>query len=59
MVQTTANIENMIALWIFVALAGAGYAALFVPGFGPVDIDAFQKEWGAWSWLDELENLIS
>jgi hypothetical protein len=39
-------------LWIFVALAAAGYAALFAPAFGGIELASFRKQWGAWFWLD-------
>jgi len=38
---------HSLPLWIFIALAGAGYAVLFVPSFGGVDIPGLRREWGA------------
>ena len=45
---------HSLPLWIFAALAGAGYAALFAPGFGPFAVGAFRKEWAGWFWLDAI-----
>jgi hypothetical protein len=38
-------------LWIFIALALAGYAALFAPPFGGIDAQSFRQQWGVWCWL--------
>ena len=45
---------HSVPLWIFIALAGAGYAVLFVPSFGGVDIAGLRREWGAWFWADAV-----
>jgi len=42
---------HSLPLWILVGLAVAGYAALFAPAFGDIDLTALRRDWGAWLWL--------
>ena len=46
------SILRSLPLWILAALAMAGYAALFAPAFGNVDLRSFRNQWGPWFWLD-------
>src|SRR5260370_36930742 len=48
------SVLNSIDLWLFIALASTGYAALFVPSFGGIDLVEFRKQFGAWCWLDAV-----
>ena len=41
-------------LWIILALALAGYAVLFAPPFGPIDIASFRKTWGTLVWIEAI-----
>src|SRR5260370_42179354 len=43
---------HSLPLWLFVALAAAGYAALFLPAFGGADIIDLQQQWAPYFWLD-------
>jgi hypothetical protein len=43
---------HSLPLWLFVALAGAGYGALFLPAFGGADIVELRQQWAPYSWLD-------
>ncbi len=45
---------HSLPLWILIGFAAAGYAAIFVPSFGGIDLAAFKKEWGPWCWLDAI-----
>jgi hypothetical protein len=45
---------HSLPLWILVGLAAAGYAALFLPAFGGVDLADFRKQWGWLCWLDAV-----
>jgi hypothetical protein len=40
--------------WVLVGLALAGYAILFVPSFGGIDIEPFRRQWGSWIWLESV-----
>jgi hypothetical protein len=39
---------------ILFGLAVAGYAVLFAPAFGGVDIATFRRQWGVAAWIDAL-----
>jgi hypothetical protein len=43
---------HSLPLWLFVALAAAGYAALFLPAFGGADIVELRQQWALYFWLD-------
>ena len=43
---------HSLPLWLFVALAGAGYGALFLPAFGGADIVELRQQWAPYFWLD-------
>src|SRR6266852_8594030 len=45
------SVLRTLPIWLFFGLAIAGYAALFVPAVGGVDLDGFRKEWGVWVWI--------
>src|SRR5258707_14839970 len=45
------SVINSIDLWVFIAFAIAGYAVLFVPGFGGIELRDLKKEIGTWCWL--------
>ena len=45
------SVLRTLPIWLFSGLAIAGYAVLFVPAFGGVDLDGFRKEWGVWLWI--------
>lgn len=40
--------------WVLVGLALAGYAILFVPSFGGIDIEPFRRQWGSWLWVESI-----
>jgi hypothetical protein len=48
------SVLQSLPLWLFIALAFAGYGALFIPGFGGADLTAFRREWGWVCWLDAI-----
>jgi hypothetical protein len=48
------SVLHSIPLWILVGLAAVGYAALFAPSFGGVDLTEFRRQWGVWCWLDAV-----
>jgi hypothetical protein len=48
------SVLNSIDLWVFVGMAAAGYAGLFVPTFGGVDLAEFRNQVGGWCWLDAV-----
>jgi hypothetical protein len=43
---------HSLPLWLFVALAAAGYGALFLPAFGGADIVELRQQWAPYFWLD-------
>jgi hypothetical protein len=43
---------HSLPLWLFVALAAAGYGALFLPAFGGADIIELRQQRAPYFWLD-------
>ncbi|MGA7261200.1 MAG: hypothetical protein WA709_19415 [Stellaceae bacterium] len=43
---------HSLPLWLFVALAAAGYGALFLPPLGGADIVELRQQWAPYFWLD-------
>jgi hypothetical protein len=43
---------HSLPFWLFVALAAAGYGALFLPAFGGADIVELRQQWAPYFWLD-------
>jgi hypothetical protein len=43
---------HSLPLWLFVALAAAGYGPLFLPAFGGADIVELRQQWAPYFWLD-------
>jgi len=41
-------------VWLLAGLALVGYALLFLPSFGGVEIDALRKEWGILFWIEAV-----
>ena len=41
-------------VWLFAGLAIAGFAALFFPPLGKVDMQALRAEWGVYIWLEAI-----
>jgi hypothetical protein len=41
-------------IWALCGLALAGYAILFAPAFGGVDVAHFRTQWGVWVWIEAL-----
>jgi hypothetical protein len=41
-------------VWLLAGLAFAGYAVIFIPGFGGIDPKGFRTEWGVWVWIEAI-----
>jgi hypothetical protein len=48
------SVLNTIPLWLLSGCAVVGYAALFAPAFGGVDLLEFRRVWGPLLWLDAV-----
>ncbi|MDI1347131.1 MAG: hypothetical protein PSV22_24030 [Pseudolabrys sp.] len=48
------NVLRTLQLWVLTGLALAGYAVLFLPAFGGVDVIPFRREWGVWVWVEAV-----
>jgi hypothetical protein len=48
------SVLKAMPLWLVVGCAAAGYAALFAPAFGGVDLAEFRRTWGPLFWLDAV-----
>lgn len=48
------SVLHSVPLWILAGFAVAGYAVIFVPSFGGIDVTEFKKQWGPWCWLDAI-----
>lgn len=53
-VATLLSALRTLPVWLLGGLALAGYAALFVPGFGGVDPGPFRTQWGVAVWIATL-----
>jgi hypothetical protein len=48
------SVLRTLPLWILAGLAAAGYAALFAPEFGGVELKPIRQQWGAWFWVEAI-----
>lgn len=53
-VSSFLSVLRTLPVWMLGGLALAGYAVLFVPGFGGVDPTGFRHQWGVWIWIEAL-----
>src|ERR1700685_990508 len=48
------SILRTLPVWLLAGLALAGYAVIFVPGFGGIDPNEFRTKWGIWVWIEAI-----
>jgi hypothetical protein len=48
------TVLHSLPLWLLIGLAAVGYAAIFVPPFGGIELTGFRLLWGPWFWLDAV-----
>lgn len=49
---------HSVPLWLFIALALAGYGALFLPTFGGADTVELRRQWATCFWLEAIVSTI-
>ena len=52
------SLLRSLSLAMFITLAACGYAVLFLPPFGGVDLGSFRRDWSVAAWLDAVTMTI-
>lgn len=53
-VSSFLSVLRTLPVWLLAGLALAGYAVLFTPTVGGIDLATFRTEWGIWVWIGAL-----